>query len=74
MTFRHFVLYGSSRSFDTRNGYRSNQRIGVIAVDIEEAIRLVKERYPDLAVFDVSHHGIVEVISEDARELMELPS
>jgi len=31
---------------------------------------LAKERYPDLAVFDVSHHGVVEVISEDARVLM----
>lgn len=74
MKFRHFVVYGSSPEFNSRNGYRSNQRIGVIAVDIEEAIRLAKARYPDLSIYDVSHQGIVEVISEDARVLMEPPS
>jgi len=67
--FRYFVVTGS---FDSERNYRQHKRIGVVAQDIERAIAAAKAMYPepDIRIFDVSHHGIVDIIDSDAEILI----
>ena len=47
-------------------GYNQSLRVGVCAVDLEDAIRAFREFYPDATLWTVSHGGQIEVITSDA--------
>ena len=67
--FCYFVVTGS---FVSERNYRQHKRIGVVARDIERAIAAAKAMYSeqDISIFDVSHHGTVDIIDSDAEVLV----
>lgn len=50
---------------DIAGHYIRHLRIGVVSYNIESAIEMTRQKYPDAAVLGVSHQGPVHIISED---------
>jgi hypothetical protein len=48
------------------SGYTVTIHCGVIAVDIEDAIRAFKSEHPDAKLWTISHRGGIEIITSDA--------
>jgi hypothetical protein len=47
-------------------GYNQSLRVGVVAVDLEDAIKAFRVYYPDATLWTISHGGQIEIITSDA--------
>lgn len=69
-SFRYFVLTYSCKDV---NGYRKSGSIGVIARDIKSAIMIGEKSigwHGDVVIWNISHHGEVHAIDEQAKDLL----
>lgn len=65
--FRFFTVYGS---YAGERNYRQNKRLGIVAKGIEQAVTVAKELHPEITIFDISHHGLVDIIDSEAEILV----
>jgi 1,2-phenylacetyl-CoA epoxidase PaaB subunit len=66
VVYRYYVVFYSEKD---SHHYRKNGTLGVIAEDVLQAIRIAQQLKPGSTVWNISHHGIVHAIAEDARWL-----
>jgi hypothetical protein len=66
--YRYYTLSYSEK--DSHSSYRRTGRLGVIAKDVVEAIRLGQRLKPESTVWNVSHHGVIDGIAANAKALV----
>lgn len=64
---KHLWRVGYSRfPKDEKSGYKHNCLVNVAASTIQEAMKVVSDRYPDAAVWSVNHQGMLWGVGGEA--------